>query len=532
MARKIKRVFAFHPFAFAVYSVLGVYSQNASQVPIDWLFRPLLILVLISIFLYILLKKTFKDLERAAFVVTVFLVWLFTGHIYRLLLDWSSFWRTPVGGLSALILFSLPLGILASRPVWRKLTNPRVITMFLNTASLFLIAVPLWVTISTLHGSNKQVQLIRERQSGVEVSLPKAVQSTPDIYFLIVDGYGRADLLQALYDYDNSQFLAFLEEKGFYVADQGTSNYPQTELSLSSSLNLNYLDEFVAGFGNGSDRSPLRELLQHTVMRRLLEDRGYQFVALPSASLFAQIRDADIYYKLLPGDINEFEGLILSSTLAGVIVESFGADLPVQGYELHRRYILYSLDQLMNVPELPGPKFVFAHIMSPHPPFIFDRDGNFIIPDRPYSTWDASLFPGTAEEYRAGYIDQMTFLNGQLIEVIASILDRSSSAPVIIVQGDHGPGSYYNMLDLDNTCLYERFSILNAYYFPDGDYRSLYPSITPVNSFRVILNQYLGADLDLLEDRNYFSGWLSPYSFTDVTDQVHSACKIPSETVP
>ncbi len=529
----MKRPLIIHPFAFAVYSIVGVYSQNASQVPVDWLFRPLLVLVLISILLYLLLKKAFRDPERAGFVVTVFLIWLFTGHIYRLLLDWSSFWRTPAGGLSALLLFSIPLGLLASSAVWRKLTNPRLITTFLNVASVFLIAVPVMSTISTLYGSSKQVQLIQERQSKVQVSFADTSQSMPDIYFIVLDGYGRADVLRDLYDHDNSQFLSFLKEKGFYIADQGTSNYPQTELSLSSSLNLHYLDEFVAGFGDTRDRSPLRELLQHTVMRRLLEERGYQFVALPSASLFAQLRDADVYFDPTPGDINEFEGLLLSSTLAGVIAESFGVGLPVQSYEMHRRYILYSLGKLKDIPEeVPGPKFVFAHIMSPHPPFIFDRDGNFIIPDRPYSTWDASLFPGTAEEYRRGYIDQMIYLNGQLIEVITSILEQSSSPPMIIIQGDHGPGSYYNMLDLDSSCLSERFSILNAYYFPDGDYGSLYPSITPVNSFRVILSQYLGADLDLLEDRNYFSGWLSPYLFRDVTQQVHAACEISSETVP
>jgi hypothetical protein len=402
----------------------------------------------------------------------------------------------------------------------------------LNAVSVFLVVVPAWLTISTLYKANAQVQMIKERQSKFDVPLSDSTQSAPDIYLIIVDGYGRADFLEDVYAYDNSQFMDFLKEEGFYIAEMGTSNYPQTELSISSSLNLNYLDGFVDGFGNTSDRSPLRELLQHTVVSRLLEGQGYQFVALPSASLFAQIRDADVYLGMTQGDINEFEGLLLSSTLAGVAVESFGVDLPVQSYEMHRRYVLYSLDKLADVPELPGPKFVFAHIMSPHPPFIFDRDGNFIVPDRPYSTWDASLFPGTVDEYQKGYIDQMIFLNGKLMDVVTAILDKSSTSPIIIIQGDHGPGAYYNTLDLDYTCLSERYSILNAYYFPDGDYHSLYPSITPVNSFRVILNQYFSAKLDLLEDRSYFAGWLSPYVFTDVTEQARSACEIPTGSVP
>lgn len=522
----MKRTLVFHPFSFAFYLVLGVYSQNASQVPLDWLIRPLLILLASTLLFYLFLVRATNNLEYSGFVCTVSLIWLFSGHLYRYLLDWSSFWRTLFGGVCAIVLFTIPLVLLVRRRVWEKLSRPQIITTFLNAASVFLLVVPVWLTVSTLYRSHAQVRQIREREAQVDLPLSASIQSTPDIYLIILDGYGRVDFLKDVYGYDNSQFIDFLEKKGFYVAEKATSNYPQTELSISSSLNLDYLDGFVAGFGDTSDRSPLRELLQHTAVRRLLEGQGYRFVALPSASLFAQIRDADLYFDLSQGDINEFEGLLLSSTLAGVAVESFGIDLPVQSYELHRRYILYSLDKLMDVPDLPGPKFVFAHIMSPHPPFIFDRDGNFITPTRPYSTWDASLFPGSESEYQNGYIGQMIFLNGRIMDVVSAILEQSANPPIIIIQGDHGPGAYYNTLELDDKCLNERYSILNAYYFPDGDYHLLYPSISPVNTFRLILRQYFGANLDLLEDRSYFAGWLSPYVFTDVTEQARSACDV------
>ena len=118
----------------------------------------------------------------------------------------------------------------------------------------------------------------------------------------------------------------------------------------------------------------------------------------------------------------------------------------------------------------------------------------------------------------------MTFINQKLRDVITSILENSAVPPIIILQGDHGPGAYYDMLELNDSCLAERYSILNAYYFPDGDYQLLYPEITPVNSFRVILDTYFGTDLDLLDDKNYFAGWLSPYEFTDVTSKVGLTC--------
>ena len=61
-------------------------------------------------------------------------------------------------------------------------------------------------------------------------------------------------------------------------------------------------------------------------------------------------------------------------------------------------------------------------------------------------------------------------------------------------------------------------SILNAYYFPGGRYEGLYQEISPVNSFRVVLNTFFGAKLPLLPDRSFFSTWTDPYRFIDVTD--------------
>lgn len=522
----MKRTPILHPFLFAVYSVLGVYSQNASQVPLDWMFRSLSIVFLIAVLVYRLLRARFDDPEYAGWGTTLFILWLFSGHMYLFLLAQSSFWRTPFGGTLALILFSSAFLLFASRWLWGKITNRKTVTVFLNAASFALVLFSVWVVGSTLFLSLSHVQAIRERVVQIEIPAAEPNEIPPDIYFIVLDGYGREDVLRDLYGFDNSEFASFLRDSGFYVADRSSPNYPQTELSISSSMNLNYLDSFVEGFGDTTDRSPLRELMQHTALRRFLKDRGYAFVSLPSAALFAQITDADVYYGAAVNGVNEFEGLVLSSTIAGVFAESFGLELPVQGYNLHKRYILFALEALQTIPELPGPKFVFAHILSPHPPFIFDREGNFVLPDRPYSTWDASLFPGTTEEYIKGYTDQMVFINSEMRRVVQSILEKSANPPIIIIMGDHGPGAYYDTLKLSETCLAERFSILNAYYFPDGNYELLHPSITPVNSFRVVLRQYFGADIELLEDKNYFAGWLSPYRFTDVSDTIDAACII------
>lgn len=531
MVSKSRRIFVFHPFLFAVYSILSVYSQNASQVPIGWISRPIVLILLMTLLVYFYFLKTSRDQEYAGFVSTLFVNWLFMGNLYRFLLDRSTFWRTPLGGVGAFLLITMPLAFLASRWAWNKLSNTRMITTFLNVASISVIVIPLWTTLTVFYSGNMQLQAVKEQQQ-LKATLAKPSTPVPDIYLIIVDGYGRADMLQDVYGYDNSQFVTFLKEKGFYVADQTTSNYPQTQLSVSSMLNLDYLNEHVEKLGNTNDRTALYELVQHPVLRQLLRDQGYKFVALPSTTLVTQIRDADIYFNVIAGDINEFETFLLSSSVMGIANEAWGIELPVMGYELHRESILFSLQKLREIPKLPGPKFVFAHIMLPHPPFIFDSNGNSILPNRPYVMWDASLFPGTKEEYQKGYTEQVTFLNQKLVGIISDILAQSSNPPIIILQGDHGPGAFFDMLERkNNSCFAERFSILNAYYFPDGDYRSLYPSITPVNSFRVILNQFFGARLGLLEDKNYYATWASPYVYNNVTDQTHLPCNTSIEDV-
>jgi len=49
-----------------------------------------------------------------------------------------------------------------------------------------------------------------------------------------------------------------------------------------------------------------------------------------------------------------------------------------------------------------------------------------------------------------------------------------------------------------------------------GSLAQLYPGISPVNTFRVVFNAYLGADLPLLKDVSYFSPIPQIYHFTEV----------------
>jgi len=119
------------------------------------------------------------------------------------------------------------------------------------------------------------------------------------------------------------------------------------------------------------------------------------------------------------------------------------------------------------------------------------------------------------------------FVDRMLEEIIDAILNRSSQPPIIILQGDHGPGGFLNWFSPQRTCLCERTSILNAYYLPSGVSKDLYPTISPVNSFRVILNSYFGTHLDLLPDRTFFTSHRLIRQIIDITDERNSMRNCP-----
>jgi hypothetical protein len=144
--------------------------------------------------------------------------------------------------------------------------------------------------------------------------------------------------------------------------------------------------------------------------------------------------------------------------------------------------------------EIEGPRFVFAHILSPHRPYVFGPT----------------------------YVDEVIGISNRVKTELDEILEESDNPPIIVIQGDHGaPTRPRPISELTDTVARQRLGILNAYHLPGGGNDLLYPSITPVNTFRLILDYYFGATYDLLEDRSYYYDWENvPYEFADVTDIV------------
>ncbi len=366
--------------------------------------------------------------------------------------------------------------------------------------------------------------------TAVEITVPPLANlSKPDIYYIILDAYGGEEMLKKLHGFDNSGFTSALKEMGFILPPESKSNYTRTIHSLGSSLNMQYLDNAEKIMGDSYLWWPFKGTFSNNETRKFLESQGYQTVGIASGWGFTTIKDTDVYKQPYPIFLDEFDKVFIQNTNLSLFgfLENYGVSFP--SYNTHRQIVQYEFDQLKEIPKLDSPKFTFVHIISPHPPFVFDAEGNPINPTYPFTIADNRYLITPPSKYEKDYLNQLSFVNTQVLEVVKAILEKSATPPIIIIQGDHGPGIFIDSQSLTPPCFYERYSNLNAYYLPGVDPKTIPEDITPVNTFRMIFNYYFSANLEMLPNRQYFSLPETVHKFEDVTDRMDDACVFPDE---
>ena len=515
----MKRTIVVHPLLFAIWPILFIYSQNQDFLSLSQIWRPLLFLGGLAIALFLSFAIILRNMAKAGAALSLFLLLFFSyAHVHRILWGEQAQYSATNESLVLMVIWAV-LFLGGTAVIIRIQDGWPDITRILNVVALTLVLLPLFnIGLYEIRTTPSQSQAASDP---IPPPPPSSTDNLPNIYYIILDAYGRQDILQEMYDYDNSEFVHFLEQTGFFVASKSHSNYAQTDLSLSSSLNLTYLDKLADRLDpETGSREPLEYMIQNNRVIAFLKEQGYTIVALPSGYKSTTLRNTDA--QTIPAiSWSDLEIRLLCNTPIPWLTVRGGLLDP---YEMHRQKILTSFDLLASPPQVSGPYFVFAHILAPHGPFVFDEHGNPIQPQRQF---DLQTGMQDAErkisqkEYREGYTGQISFVNSKMESILTTLLDHPPRPTVIILQADHGPGSMLDWDHPENTNFRERFSILNAYFLPGGKgMENLYDEITPVNTFRLIFNEYLGTDLELLEDRSYFSTWDHPYQFIDVTDAI------------
>ena len=353
------------------------------------------------------------------------------------------------------------------------------------------------------------------------------VSDRPDVYVLILDGYGRADVLRDQYSFDNTLVPA-LRARGFFVADASASNYPQTTHSLASALNVDYLPALLGVPGaRAYNRRNLADLITDNRVFSSFDAAGYEIRAYSSE--YHLVRPAIADERPSPaGYMTDFAYSAYESTAAPALFQVVGLPRAWLPLGLHRRHILWTLDDLARRAAEPHqqPRLVFAHILAPHPPFAFNADGTNRQTKLPALLGDGDhwekIAHGAGESYRSGYVDAVSFLNARVLHVVQRVLDQAVRPTVVYIQGDHGPGAGLKWGSVEGSDVRERHGIMLAMRFPDGAEPPLGHTTTPVNAFRVLLNRALGSRLPVVEDRSYFATWERPFAFLDVTDRVRA----------
>jgi hypothetical protein len=509
MKQTLKTIFKgpviFYPLLFAAFPILFLYTYNINETSMGQIWLPLAVSMAAALLLWAVLSLILRSLAKAGLATAVFLVFFFAyGRFYDVLVNWR---------LSIKHAYLLPVTLF----IWgysiyfigRAKGDFRLTSRWLNVAAVVLIAINLFNIVSyevRAARVNSDVPTETTNQS-TPANLPQP-STLPDIYFIILDEYAHLDTMKEWYDYDNTEFINQLEHKGFFVASQSRTRTPQSSQAIAQVLNMEYLApgwywdedegkfEEVASEDIGANCEPSGEACYSKVVYsevvEFLKAQGYHYIAFGNWYTSDRWDDymeayADLYFNYFETTgiswVSEFQKTLWNTTMLKPFYYHFAGS---QCEYVQRRETLYTLQHLKTLPEVKGPKFVFAHLVCPHAHFVFGPEGEYI----DYSNWQNY-------EDRRFYLGQYIFISREIEKVIDALLDKSESPPIIILQSDHGLRPHHPGIVIGPD---EWRKILNAMYLPGINYDEISDSISPVNTFRLIFNYYFGADYPLLEN--------------------------------
>jgi hypothetical protein len=255
----------------------------------------------------------------------------------------------------------------------------------------------------------------------------------------------------------------------------------------------------------------LGRLIRSNQLMALARARGYQVIAIGSDYSATQSIDVADVCRCEETGLDEIEQAMLAKTPLMALPFS-----TTWAFDAHRRKVLQAFAAIEDGAPSPRRKFVFAHILAPHPPFLFHPDGSARVPALPaFAFADGNDYREAAPDYVEGYREQVQFVVRRLRQTIETILRSPGPTPVIVMHGDHGPGSMLVWDDPGATNMHERMEIFAAYRFPDAKV-ALYPTMSPVNGARALASEYLDTPLPFLPEKTAFSTWTRPYDFIPV----------------
>ena len=159
----------------------------------------------------------------------------------------------------AIAIFYHSFGIIFAIGVYSILKTKKNFSDFTTIANVIAIVI-LLVSVSNifvyaLENNDDDYSTILNNRFNYDDGLPASdLDYTPNVYYIILDEYASSKVLKDIFDFDNQDFISQLNARGFHVTENSHSNYASTILSLTSSLNMEYVNYLTDAVGVDSSR--------------------------------------------------------------------------------------------------------------------------------------------------------------------------------------------------------------------------------------------------------------------------------------
>jgi Sulfatase len=482
---KLLKSYPFFLVLLPCFILLHVETGYHNLIDYRFVVKEIALLFAIPFIVYGLVFLAVRSFPKAnLFSIILLLTFFFLGELKDIL---RIHWPTgPFQKYTVLVPAVLVIICLMGWLIWRTRRDLRRLVLFFNVIFVLFILVEI---------AGLQQKRTLAAAPAIGTFEPCRDCATPDIYYILFDGYASSEILRQDFGFSNDTIEGFLHESGFRVIPHSRSNYNLTPFSISSIFDLSYLprtdtsiDYYLRNY------LPATQAVYNSALPSLLKKQGYNFI---NHSIF---NFAGHPSTVKPFDIWKISKLYQQHNILKKMDNEIGWQYPswlhvrispwppdyTSTRDAHDSAALRQLFATIDEKRT-KPAFVYTHIFIPHSPYSFDSAGHNITPS----------FDMSVAEDKAAYVQQLQHVNTLMRQIVTAI-QRKSPPAVIIIQGDHG----YRFFD--NEKKEAEFHNFNAMYFPSGDYHLLNDSLTSVNTFRVVFNSLFHQQYPVLDDHFFF----------------------------
>jgi len=480
------------PVLISIYPIIFIYSNNVQELSISQIFVPGVIAIIATILCWICLSVVLKDTLKAGIITSIFVISFYS---YGTFFDWVD----SLNVFTAKHRHMLPIFFLITAYLGYFVYRIKNTFVFPSIAKILTVMISLLIILNVVTALPYEIKKIEFSQPGVpptsnqeggNFSYITNTTEYPDIFYIVLDEYASSSTIKEIWGYDNSEFENYLEEKGFFVASNSRVRKADTLFSISSTLNMEYVDE-------NSDKLVLFSKINNNRVMDSLKKRGYSIIVIDGIKeAYPNKGKISADYEYSFDYLNDRENVLINENegLTNIFIQKtmLKPFSYIFEHTVTKTPSLFAFEKISTIGYNITPKFVYIHINSPHAPFVFDSNGKTIEPTYA-NNWKEKKY----------YLGQYIFATHQIQQSVNNLLINSKKDPIIIIQSDHGPRPYYSpkadeQLEIPTQ---DTLKVFNAMYLPDGSSQYLYANITPVNTFRFIFNHTFHDDYELLEDQ-------------------------------